>query len=88
MRLTEVLKSPFVEHVKKYRPDSCTAVLARSTEELLDELFGAFNQACQISFSKEKNEGVYDHMCMSPWEGIQDILVGQGVIREDQCVRK
>jgi len=87
-RLQGVLNSPFVEHVKKYRPDSCTAVLASATEELLETLFDAYNQACQVEWDSEKKEGKYDHMCLSTWEGIQDLLVAQGVIREDQCLRK
>ncbi len=58
-----------------------------SRRELLGELFDAYNQACLIEWDKEKNEGKYDHMCMSTWESIQSMLIDAGILRRDQCLR-
>jgi len=87
-RVKEALNSPFVDHVLKYRPDSCTAQLAREVRYMRELVLDAFNQACQVrSHHDEKGVG-YDHSCLSTWEEIQDVLLERGIIKEEQCLRK
>ncbi len=88
MRENEALKSPFVEHIKKYRPDSCTAVLAQEVEYLRELVFDAFNQGCQVDFDLETRTPKFDHSCLSTYEEIQDVLLERGIIKPEQCLRK
>lgn len=87
-RVQEALKSLFVAHVLKYRPDSCTAQLAREVQYLRELVMQAFAQGCQRDYDFDKKRGRFDHSCLSTWEEIQDALLERGIIEEEQCLRR
>jgi hypothetical protein len=89
-RVQEALKSPYVAHVLKYRPDSCTAQLAREVQYMRELVMDAFNQACQDTtrgLVAEFKDFRFDHQCLSTYEEIQGALLERGLLKKEQCLR-
>lgn len=52
-------------------------------KELLDDILGAFQQACWI-----EDIGHYDHLEISTWKRIQRTLIEAGKIKAEECYRQ
>ena len=56
----------------------------RETDRMMhiDMIFELFNQACR----RDTADGFYyNHDCISTYEEAQQFLIGEGVIREEEC---
>lgn len=59
-------------------------------EDLKEHLMSCFSQGTHIrpDYAKQPDKWVYDHMCLSAYEDAQDFLIGQGMIKKEECSRK
>jgi len=61
--------------------------LRAERDSLLDVVFDAFNQACQVAEKTPDGRFMYDHCCISTYEHMAFLLVRAERIQPDQLVR-
>lgn len=58
-------------------------LVAEQRDEAREMVMDMFNQACRVTQDSVK----YDHMCLGPYECVQEKLIKWGLIKKEECVR-